>query len=128
MSNTVAGQLGADPLLPEVSIVLGGVERKLCFDYNAIVLAEKFTGVNLLEGIVGQVNATNLRGLLWAALKRDCPDLTLEDLGRMIRPHNLGVIHQALQTAWFGSIEEVKDEASDATGEAEAQVIAATNA
>jgi hypothetical protein len=119
---TVAGVLGEDPTLPEVSIILGGVERKLCFDYNAIVLAEKATGVNLLQGIVGEITASNLRGLLWAALKRDCPKLTLDELGTMIKPHMLGTIHQALQAAWFGSLVD-PDKAAEAepTGEAEAQ-------
>jgi hypothetical protein len=120
MSTTVAGKPGEDPTLPDVTLILGGVERKLCYDYNAIVLAEKMTGVNLLEGVVGQMTATNLRGLLWASLKRESPDLTIDQVGALIQPRALGIIQQALMAVWFGSIAEL-DEKDETPGEAEAQ-------
>jgi hypothetical protein len=120
MSTTVAGKPGEDPTLPDVTLILGGVERKLCYDYNAIVLAEKMTGVNLLEGVVGQMTATNLRGLLWASLKRESPDLTIDQVGALIQPRALGIIQQALMAVWFGSIAE-PDEKDETPGEAEAQ-------
>lgn len=118
MSSAVAGQPGLDPTLPDVPIILGGVERKLCFDYNAIVLAEKATGINLLAGMVSAKDASTLRGLLWAALSRDNPDMTLEQAGALITPRNIPAIHFALNQAWFGS---VKGEETKPTGEAEAQ-------
>lgn len=124
MKNTVAGQPGADPTLPDITLILGGVERKLCYDFNAIVVAEKATGVNLLEGIVGQVNATNLRGLLWASLLREDPKITIDQVGALIQPRMLGMIHQALLATWFGSTEAAdKDEAP---GEDEAQALPET--
>lgn len=119
MSTTVAGKPGLDPALPDVSLILGGVERKLCFDYNAIVQAEKATGVNLLEGMAGRLNATNLRGLLWAALLRGSPKITIEEVGELIRPSMINVLHEALIATWFGSIAAPNEE--NAAGELEAQ-------
>lgn len=119
MSTTVAGKPGIDPSLPSVPVILGGVERHLCFDYNAIVLAEKETGINLLKGMVSAVDAATLRGLLWAALYRECPELTLEQVGALITPRNMPAIRYALNQAWFGSVKGDDDEAS-ASGEAQA--------
>jgi hypothetical protein len=120
METSVAGQPGLDPTLPNVSLILGGVERHLVFDFNAIVLAEKLTGVNLLKAIVADVDATNLRALLWTALVRESPKLTLDEVGTWISMRNAGIIRRALVTAWFGSIEE-PTEGDDTQGEAQAQ-------
>lgn len=108
----VAGKPGLDPALPDVPVILGGVERKLCFDYNAIVLAEKATGVNLLKGMVADLSATTLRGLLWAALHRDYPDMTIEEAGALITPRNVPAIHYALNQAWFHSVHGEGDKKS----------------
>jgi hypothetical protein len=92
---------GLDPTLPDVVLKLGGVERHLVYDYNAIVHAEKLTGVQLLTAIIADIDATKLRGLLWAALIRENPALTLDEVGAMITPHNMVVVHQALIAAWY---------------------------
>jgi hypothetical protein len=105
-TTSVSGTPGLDPALPNVTLILGGVERHLCFDFNAIVLAEKATGVNLLHAIVQDINATNLRGLLWASLLKENPELTVEEVGSWITMRNSSTIYQALITAWFGSVAE----------------------
>ena len=115
--NTVAGTLGLDPTLPQVTLILGGVERHLCFDFNAIVIAEKATGVNLLHAIVKDVNATNLRGLLWAALLKESPELTVDEVGSLITMRNSNIIYQALITAWFGSVGEPDEDTEEAKAE-----------
>lgn len=122
MSNTVAGKPGLDPTLPDVSLVIGGRERHLCFDINSVCIAEKTTGVNLLKAAVSEVNATSIRGLLYAALLRDDPKITVEEVGSWITMKNLSNIHKSIVTAWFASIddqEENKD--SDTQGEDQAQ-------
>lgn len=118
--NHVAGVPGADPTLPDVALVLNGKTHHLAFDFNAIVLAEKATGINLLRSIVNEISATNLRALLWAALLKENPKLTVEEVGTWITMRNAATIHNALITAWFGSIEEPK-ETEAAPGEDEAQ-------
>ena len=69
--NNVAGKPGLDPTLPNVTLILGGVERHLVFDFNAIVLADKETGVNLIKAAMSEIDATSLRGLLWASLLKE---------------------------------------------------------
>jgi hypothetical protein len=118
--STAANTPGLDATLPDVSLILGGVERHLAFDFNAIVLAEKATGVNLLKAIVGDIDATKIRGLLWASLLRENPKLTLDEVGSWIKPRNVATIHQALIAAWFGSIDE-PDAEDAAAGKGEAQ-------
>ena len=122
MSNNVAGKPGLDPTLPDVSLVIGGQERHLCFDLNAVCVAEKSTGVNLLKAAVSEVDATSIRGLLFAALLCDDPKITLEEVGTWITMKNIPNVHKAIVTAWFASIddqEENKD--GDTSGEAQAQ-------
>lgn len=120
---TVAGQLGADPTLPDVSIILGGKKRRLCFDFNAVVLASKATGVNLLRSMVDDWHdPETLRGLLWAALVRDEPELTLEQVGDLIRPVSVPGIRAALLSAWFESAGESDGSGKGGgSGEAKAQ-------
>ena len=120
--STVAGKPGLDPTLPNVPIILGGVERHLCFDYNAIVLVEQQTGVNLLKASVGQPSMTSVRAMLWAALLHENEELTLAEVTALIRPKNIAAIHYALNQAWFGSVadpEEKKEKKP--SGEDEAQ-------
>lgn len=121
MDNNVAGKPGLDPTLPDVTLILGGVQRHLVFDFNAIVLAEKHTGVNLLHAIVTDINATNLRGLLWASLLKESPKLTIEEVGSMVNPRNMSTIHSALITAWFGSVQDDESKDTEHTGEEPAQ-------
>jgi len=110
--NQVAGTVGLDPTLPNVSLILGGVERHLCYDFNSIVQVERLTGINLLQSAITELSATNLRALLWAALLKGNADLTIDEVGNWISLRNAASIHQAIITAWFGSVEE-----SDSKGE-----------
>ena len=120
MNTSVADQPGLDPTLPDVSLILGGVERHLAYDFNAIVQAEKATGVNLLQAELREITATQLGGLLWAALLKEAPKLKLAEVQSWINPRNAYVIRQSLIAAWYGSIPEADDEDAPA-GEAPAQ-------
>ena len=101
--------LTTDPTLPKVTLILGGVERHPIYNYNAIVQAEAATGVNLLTAIVSDLSATKLRGLLWAALLPESPDIKIEEVGQLITPFNVETIHSALILAWFGSMSDPDD-------------------
>lgn len=105
-TNKVAGKPGHDPLLPKVELVVNGETYHLTYDFNSIVRAEQVTGVNLLSSVIGEINASSLRGLLWSALLKDRPDLTIEHAGALIQPPNIATIRQAIVTAWFGSVED----------------------
>lgn len=103
-NNKVAGVVGSDPTLPDVELVVGGETYRLAYDFNAVVKAEEATGVNLLTSVMGVVTARSLRGLLWAALLKDKPDITIDKAGSLISPQNIPTIREAITTAWFGSV------------------------
>ena len=117
MKNEVAGVPGLDPTLPDVSLIIGGEKRQLCFDFNAIVLAEKHTGINVLQSVTIPT-AGSLRAMLWASLIRSYPKLTIEEVGSWITMSNAPGIYEALTLAWFGSNATAEGEPQ---GEAKAQ-------
>lgn len=106
MPKKVANRPGLDPTLPDVEIVVDRKTYKLAFDFNAICVAEKETGINLLTSLVTEITATSLRGLFFAALLRDQPEMTIEQAGALITPSNIAVVRSAVVTAWFGSIKD----------------------
>lgn len=110
MSKIVFGT-GSDPILPDVSLTLGGREYSLCFDMNAIATVEATTGLNLLTTVMGEKSFTSVRALVWAAVLRDAPDVTIEAIGKCIRPANIGTCYEAVQAAWFGSAPEPEEDA-----------------
>jgi len=114
MSN-VSNIPGLDPTLPDVTLILGGVERHLVFDFNAIVQAEKVTGVNMLRASIDSLSAESLRGLLWASLLKENPTLTLDQVGGLITMANAPIIYKAIVTAWFGSVHDAEDVSEDET-------------
>lgn len=110
--------LGLDPTLPDVVLKIGGKERHLAFDYRAIIMAEKVAGINLLSETFENISFTSIAGLLYAALLKDDPSLTLEEVGSWIHFSNAPVIYQAILAAWLGSVPKAEE---GATGEAAAQ-------
>lgn len=113
MNHSVAGKPGQDPTLPNVEIIFSQATYHLAYDFNAIVKAEQVTGVNLLSSAVGEITATSLRGLLWASLLPENPDMTIEEVGSLIKPSNVGTIRKAITTAWFGSVKDKDDDAGE---------------
>jgi len=113
-SNKVAGKPGLDPTLPDVELILSGETYHLAYDFNALVQAAEVTGVNLLTSVMGEITPQSLRGLLWASLLKDQPDITIEEVGALIRPHNIATIRQAIVTAWFGSMPDAGREPGEA--------------
>jgi hypothetical protein len=110
----VAGVPGHDPTLPNVEVVVDGKTYHLVYDFNAVVAAEKATGVNLLASVLGEISAASLRGLLWAALLKEHPKVTLEQAGAMIRPSHIPMLRNAIVTAWFGSTSDKEESEGEA--------------
>jgi len=123
--NKVFGVPGTDTTLPDVVLIVGGVEYQLAFDMNAIVTAEKATGIDLLKASISQPTAENLRGLLWASLLKAKPEMTIEQAGSLITPRNLNNVWLAVLTAWHDSVKAEDDGEETTPGEAVAQVPAA---
>ena len=92
-----------DPTLPRVSVTVDGKEYFLCFDFNSIVEAENLTGLNLLNALdFSNINATKLRALLYSALLKLQPDITLEATGTLLAVGR-GAITAALVKAFTES-------------------------
>lgn len=88
------------PSAPTFEITLDKV-RHLKFDFNALALAEKETGKNLLKGEAWvDMNAGDIRAFLWAGLLWEDPQLTLETVGSLIHPGNAGEVGKDLQAAF----------------------------
>jgi hypothetical protein len=112
-----------DHHISKTNIHLGGKDRSLCFDFNAICEVSKLTGLNLLEASVSTVEANNLRALLYASLLHDEPtSLTLNEVGSWITMKNLPEVRATILTAWFESVtDDEKTEGDNKPGEAQAQ-------
>lgn len=104
-----------DPTLPKVPLELDGKKYFLVFDFNAVVIAESLTGLNLLNALdLRNLSASSTRALLYAALLKVQPDLTLEAVGNLIteagRKGEVNKIPKALVKAYLESQpEEEKD-------------------
>jgi hypothetical protein len=104
----VAGKPALDPTLPNVPLVLNGRTLFLAFDFNAIATAESVTGLELLNSIdLQNLNAGKFRALLYSALLKAQPDITIEEVGSMINFTSLPAITVALVHAWTGSQPEI---------------------
>lgn len=91
----------ADPTLPKVPVEINGRKLYLCFDFNGLAKAEELAGINLLTGIdLQKVSATQLRALLFAALLKFQPDITLEQVGAMLTYANVPKFSEALAKAF----------------------------
>ncbi len=82
-------------------------ERHLQFDLNAMATFEELTGKSLFKGgSSGDMTAKDCRALLYAGLKHEDKDLTLEQVGAMITLDNMPDIAEVLAKAWTKANEE----------------------
>lgn len=85
------------PTVPTARLRLGGKERVLRMDYNALMAAEDVRGKNfcraehLLDPSFG-----DRRAIIWGCLLHADPDLKLEDVGQWLHPGNHAVVQEAL--------------------------------
>jgi len=97
---------------PQVQIMLDK-ERTLILDLNAMVRFEQATGKNILQQqTFSDLNATELRVLLWACLKSDDMEIKQDEVGTLIHPGNMQYISEQLSKMWDISMPE-KVEGSD---------------
>jgi hypothetical protein len=105
-------------LKPAVEITLDR-PRKLVYDFNALAALEKETGLNTLDSSIwGDVNATNVRALLWAGLLWEDtenwtkpPSLTVMQVGAMLHPAKLREVFEKVGAAKNAGFPEPKDTA-----------------
>ncbi len=105
----------SDPNIQFSELVIDGKKLKLAYSFRGIRLAERASGVNLLNGLknLNEVTGEQLAGLLWAALLVDNPKCKFEDVDDLIRLDTIAAISNALVDAYILSFPK-KEEAPDA--------------
>ncbi len=92
-----------------VKIKLGGKERELVFTLNALDEYEELTGRNaLMENIFKNISAKETKALLFSALKQDDPEITIQDVGKMVSVSNFEEVLTALAKAYNGDTPDSK--------------------
>lgn len=71
-------------------------EREVKFDLNAMAKFAEITGHEIWEADWRNIKSADLRLMLWCALLRDDPSITLEGAGALIDSENMEQITQSL--------------------------------
>lgn len=96
----------AHPLAEGIAIELDRPRTLVC-DFNALIEFQRIVGRNPIQGNpLEQVDPETIRALLWACLIHEDPDLTLEDVGRMITFRNFTYVANRLIEAWEAALPE----------------------
>ncbi len=94
-----------------VKVTLAGNEYKLKFTLNSMIKFEEETGKQIMEpGALDNMNMKELRVMLWACIKSDEKQLTLDEVGEMIELDQLTEITEALTQAFEVSTPESTSE------------------
>lgn len=82
----------------EVAAKYEGEDYTIVLDFNALCDFEGETGKNALTALdgmeKGEVNASDMRALMWAALRQNHPEMTLQLAGKILS-ENVGAIAEA---------------------------------
>lgn len=86
----------------EVSLQHEGEAYEMVLDFNALCDFEGETGKNALTALQGfengDINASDMRALMWAGLRQKRPDITLREAGEILGS-NVGAIEKAAAAA-----------------------------
>ena len=109
-----ASQPAADPTVRYTKLALADVIYLLAFDFNAMALAEEISGLNLLQSMrsLGDLSVSQTRALLYAALLKKQPKMTLADAGNLLNFRTLPLITKTLGEALTNSLPEETEENS----------------
>jgi hypothetical protein len=113
MHRRVAGT-EADPTVEFAELEVDGKTYHLAYDFGAIAEAEKALGCNLLAGMAGVMvqdgyySASQVLGLLYAALRKAQPKMTIQEAGRLCRIETIPEIVSAIREAYNKSLPEAK--------------------
>lgn len=104
----------ANPVRGEVDLPIGETTYRLKISRNAIASAEGVLGLPWSEIISARGSVAVARGLVWAALQRHHPKVTLLDVGDLLDELNddelVGrKIGEAIKSAFGGSEKAVAD-------------------
>lgn len=89
-----------------ISLELGGKTRRLRFDLNALAELEDHLARPVTKLADLELSATAVRGMLWASLLHEEPELTPKDVGVWVSGENFAEVGEAVVKALaeaFGS-------------------------
>lgn len=100
-----------NPTFRYSTLSIDGVEYKLAYSFNSIAECEAESRCNLLEGLdsLDSMNALQLRGLFYAALKPLQPLMTVEQAGDMIAVNGIVGVAAAVAVAYKLSLQRTAD-------------------
>ena len=94
-------------MIESVTIKLGGKDRKLYFDLGIMSDYEDLTGDNALQDdIFNEMTSKKLIRMLYVVLKVNEPDITIDEIGKMITGHNIKEILPKLIEAFNAGLPE----------------------
>lgn len=87
--------------MPDVKLVPVQLdrERNIRVDFNALELAEELTGKDLMGGELDNPRVGDVKKIVFAFLKHEDPELTLDAVGGMLHPGNINEVTAALKEA-----------------------------
>lgn len=86
------------PVDGTVTVTLGGKERHLRLDFNALVALEDKLGRSLLGDDGLQIHSLReIRALLWACMLHEDPDVTEEEVGSWINAGEIATLEAAVK-------------------------------
>lgn len=94
-----------NPVAPFTTLVAGDKEYSLLWNYNAIATAENLSGLRLLSASIdlSSLSASELRALLYAAMLKKHPKITLNAVGDLIQQVGMRKVAGALLGAWIAA-------------------------
>ena len=100
-----------NPTVKYAHVSVDGETYKLIYNYAAIAAAERLAGCNLLMGLENlmSLSASQFLGLLYAAMSKAQPKLTMDDVAELIRLDTMGMLQEALAEAYMNSLPAKKD-------------------
>jgi hypothetical protein len=93
-----------NPLRGEVALDVEGTTYVLCLDINAIIEVENLLDIGIADvanlfNDPARIRAGNVRAMLWAALQRHHPDVTLAWAGKIVGRIGMGLAIEKLGEA-----------------------------
>lgn len=99
-----------------VHLTIGGKERVLAFDVNALCRLKQEQGINLLQpGEQDVDDPVVLRAVIWAGFLMEEPTLTVETVGSWITLGNLASVSAAFFRAIHEAVTPQSEAGQDAT-------------
>lgn len=98
-------------MVPTAEVTIDGLKYRMILDLNAMCKFEQETEKSALR--MNDLTASDIRVLFWAALLREHPDITQEQVGRMLHTGNISEVTDQLTDLFTESVPEPDEEADE---------------